>query len=118
MDTIEKINSIFASIRNGLSKALNFIVKIKDTNDSVTVRNCFSSEYYRINSIKFADKTISYDNIVDYFKTTGTVISGTSEDDRISSNILSWAKATIGGREGDDTINGSAGNEVIYGRRI
>ena len=30
MDTIEKINSIFASIRNGLSKALNFIVKIKD----------------------------------------------------------------------------------------
>ena len=30
MNTIEKINSIFASIRNGLSKALNFIVKIKD----------------------------------------------------------------------------------------
>ena len=30
MDTIEKINSIFASIRNGLSKALDFIVKIKD----------------------------------------------------------------------------------------
>ena len=38
-----------------------------------------------------------------------------SENDRISSNILSWAKATIGGREGDDTINGSDGNEVIYG---
>ena len=30
MDTIEKINSIFKSIRNGLSKALDFIVKIKD----------------------------------------------------------------------------------------
>lgn len=30
MDTIEKINSIFTSIRNGLSKALDFIVKIKD----------------------------------------------------------------------------------------
>jgi hypothetical protein len=30
MSTIEKINSIFASIRNGLSKALDFIVKIKD----------------------------------------------------------------------------------------
>ena len=30
MDTIEKINSIFASIRNGLSKTLDFIVKIKD----------------------------------------------------------------------------------------
>lgn len=30
MDTIEKINSIFKSVRNGLSKALNFIVKIKD----------------------------------------------------------------------------------------
>lgn len=30
MDTIEKINSIFASIRNGLSKALDFIIKIKD----------------------------------------------------------------------------------------
>lgn len=30
MATIEKINSIFKSIRNGLSKALDFIVKIKD----------------------------------------------------------------------------------------
>ena len=30
MDTIEKINSIFKSIRNGLSKTLDFIVKIKD----------------------------------------------------------------------------------------
>ena len=30
MDAIEKINSIFKSVRNGLSKALDFIVKIKD----------------------------------------------------------------------------------------
>jgi hypothetical protein len=30
MDAIEKINSIFKSIRNGLSKALEFIIKIKD----------------------------------------------------------------------------------------
>jgi hypothetical protein len=30
MATIEKINSIFKSIRNGLSKTLDFIVKIKD----------------------------------------------------------------------------------------
>lgn len=30
MDIIEKINSIFKSIRNGLSKALDFIIKIKD----------------------------------------------------------------------------------------
>ena len=30
MDAIEKINSIFKSIRNGLSKALDFIVKNKD----------------------------------------------------------------------------------------
>ena len=30
MDAIEKINSIFKSVRNGLSKALDFILKIKD----------------------------------------------------------------------------------------
>ena len=30
MDVIEKINSIFKSIRTGLSKTLDFIVKIKD----------------------------------------------------------------------------------------
>lgn len=30
MNAIEKINSIFKSVRNGLSKALDFIVKIKD----------------------------------------------------------------------------------------
>lgn len=30
MDAIEKINSIFKSIRTGLSKALDFIIKIKD----------------------------------------------------------------------------------------
>ena len=93
----------------------DLIVKVKGTSDSITISNCFASEYYRINSIKFADKTMSYDNIVEYFKTTGTTISGTSEDDRITSNILSWAKATIGGREGNDTINGSDGNETIYG---
>ena len=93
----------------------DLIVKVKGTSDSVTVKNCFISEYYRINSIKFEDKIMSYDNIVNYFKTTGTEIRGTSEDDNISTNILSWAKATIGGREGNDTINGSAGNETIYG---
>ena len=74
-----------------------------------------ASEYNRINSIKFADKTISYDNIVNYFKTSGTAIRGTSNNDNIYSNILSWAKATIGGKEGNDTINGSAGSETIYG---
>ena len=93
----------------------NLIVKVKGTNDSVTIKNCFESEYYRINSIKFVDKTMSYDNILEYFKTTGTTISGTLDDDRITSNILSWAKATIGGREGNDTIYGSDGNETIYG---
>lgn len=30
MSTIEKINSIFAAIRNGVSKTLDFIIKIKD----------------------------------------------------------------------------------------
>ena len=93
----------------------DLIVKVKGTSDSVTISNCFASEYYRINSIKFADKTMSYDDIVEFFKTTGTTISGTSDDDRIASNILSWAKGTIGGREGDDIINGSDGNETIYG---
>jgi Ca2+-binding RTX toxin-like protein len=93
----------------------DLIVKIKGTSDSVTISNCFASEYYRINSIKFADKTMSYDDIVEFFKTIGTTISGTSDDDRIASNILSWAKGTIGGREGDDIINGSDGNETIYG---
>ena len=93
----------------------DLIVKVRGTSDSVTISNCFASEYYRINSIKFADKTMSYDDIVEFFKTTGTTISGTSDDDRITSNILSWAKGTIGGREGDDIINGSDGNETIYG---
>ena len=93
----------------------DLIIKVKGTSDSVTIKDCFVSEYYRIDSIKFADKTMSYDNIVEFFKTTGTTISGTSDDDRITSNILSWAKATIGGREGDDEIYGSAGNEAIYG---
>ena len=58
---------------------------------------------------------MSYDNIVEFFKTTGTTISGTLDDDRITSNILSWAKATIGGREGNDIIYGSDGMETIYG---
>ena len=93
----------------------NLIVKVKGTNDSVTIKNCFASEYYRINSIKFTDKTMSYDNIVKFFKTTGTAISGTSGDDKITSNILSWAKGTIYGGEGNDEIYGSVGNDTIYG---
>ena len=83
----------------------DLIIKVKGTSDSVTIKNCFESEYYRIDNIKFTDKIMSYDNIVEFFKTTGTTISGTSGDDRITSNILSWAKATIGGREGDDMKN-------------
>ena len=59
----------------------DLVVKVKGTNDSVTVKDCFSTEYSRINSIKFADKTISYDDIVNYFKTTGITVSGTSNDD-------------------------------------
>ena len=93
----------------------DLIVKVKGTSDSVTVKNCFISEYYRINSIKFADKTMSYENIVEYFKTTGTIINGTSSNDNISPNVLSWSKVTVNGGAGDDTITGSSEIDILDG---
>ena len=93
----------------------DFVVKVKGTNDSVTVKNCFASEYHKINSIKFADKTMNYDDIVNYFKTTGTVINGTSSNDNISPNVLSWSKVTVNGGAGDDTITGSSEIDILDG---
>ncbi|MBS6601879.1 MAG: hypothetical protein KH333_12880, partial [Clostridium sp.] len=69
----------------------DLVVSIKGTEDKVTIRNHYASEYYRLDNLKFADGTITCDsstgdfninNIVSMLKQT---YCSTSNDELISS---------------------------------
>ena len=69
----------------------DLVVSIKGTEDKVTIRNHYASEYYRLDNLKFADGTITCDSSTGDFNINNTVsmlkqtYCSTSNDELISS---------------------------------
>ncbi|MEN6328442.1 MAG: calcium-binding protein [Syntrophomonas sp.] len=87
--------------RNGNNLELN----INGTTDMITVRDYFSSDYYKVEKIEFTDGTV-WDSA--FIKEL--VIKGTEADDQLTGYETD---DTINGYAGNDTINSYAGNDVI-----
>jgi len=97
----------------------DLIVKFTNAGDSITIKNWYSNESYRVEQLVFADGTIW-----DKAKLTadGTVVTGTSGNDTL--NGLSGYNNTLIGGDGNDTLNGSnfsdtliggAGDDILHG---
>lgn len=84
----------------------NLVIRIKDTDETLTIRRGFSTASFQIQAVEFADNTVWT-----YAEVLQQGIYGTANNDSIS---LSQA-ATIYAGAGNDTITGSNGDDAIYG---
>ncbi|WP_170000940.1 calcium-binding protein, partial [Campylobacter sp. RM16189] len=114
----------------------DLLIKIKESEDSITVKAMFkdvSGRIYSIDKIEFSDgSSMSFEEIYKATPITflGESVIGSSYSDTIYANNdnniirtgygddLVYAKAgndTVYGEGGDDTIDGGAGNDTVYG---
>ena len=93
----------------------NLLVKIRDTNEQITIMNFFNSESSSM-SFKFADGVI-----VDNEGAKAAVLIGDNNSNSIqgydSNDILkgNGGDDTLYGGKGDDGIEGGAGNDILVG---
>ena len=100
---ISKEDIIYSQTNNDL------VLSIKDTEDSLTVKDFFSNNFKAINELKFSDGSIV--NYTDIVTNTFTDIS-TDNDDTIQGTILD---DTINAKDGNDVINSYNGNDTLTG---
>lgn len=90
-------------------------LKVKDSNDKVTVKNYFSGDSYSLELIEFSDgRKITYSEMVKYINSEGMKVSGSDGDDNVS-YTGEWVNQIIHGGAGDDTIKTGSGNDELYG---
>ena len=129
-DTIEFTTGIVPSDVTLVQNGNDFIVRITETNDQVTVTNHFLSADYRIEQLRFADGTLwNAAAITTWLATNGAniptegadvLMSGTADDtlnalggdDTVSGGV---GNDTLSGGTGSDSLFGNAGNDVLYG---
>ena len=106
---LNKDEIIFTEDQGGL------LVKIRDTNEQITIMNFFNSESSSM-SFKFADGTTLDENGAKATTFIGdnnnNTIHGLDSDDILKGN---GGNDTIYGGKGDDDIEGGTGNDILVG---
>jgi len=112
----------------------NLELSINDTTDQITISDYFSYDYYKVESIEFADGTVwDTEQIKDAAirsTETGDILQGYETDDLISGkggndSLYGYAgndvldggadNDTLYGGDGDDTLSGGSGDDTLYG---
>ncbi|WP_165590171.1 calcium-binding protein, partial [Campylobacter geochelonis] len=102
------LNDILES-KAKFSKVGNNLIISFDKDNQITINNYFI-ENNSIESIKFKDKTLSLNNVIDIFITDkDDTLIGTNENDIIDAK---GGDDTLNGRDGDDSLYGGAGNDT------
>lgn len=94
---------------------INLIIRIKSTNETVTIERYFDSKRCEIEQIRFADGIVlTYEDVIEKATIKPMVKEGTEEIDNIQLNHESGVIFTHG-KGGDDIIKGSIVDDYIYG---
>ncbi|WP_054743341.1 calcium-binding protein [Cellulosilyticum ruminicola] len=89
----------------------DLIVRVKETNDTVTLENYLKGGEYALGKIVFADgKTYGYEEVIQ----DKWIVEGDNGDNIISLGHLK-GKAYVYGKGGDDILQGSQGDDYISG---
>ncbi|MES2205501.1 MAG: calcium-binding protein, partial [Pseudomonadota bacterium] len=110
IDTVQLATGIIASDvflnRNGN----NLVLTLKNTTDSLTIKNFFTNDGsggYQIEQIKFADASLW--NLATI---KSKLLSGSASND----TLTGYATAdTLSGLDGNDTLDGKGGNDTLLG---
>lgn len=99
----------FDYIEKGLQEGGDLILQIKDTGETLTIKNWFTSGVYQVDKFQFSDGTIlSKAEFITHVGIMGTE----GNDNLVGYNGIS---NTISGYGGNDTIVGSSGNDYLDG---
>lgn len=95
----------------------NLLVKIRGTNEQITIVNFFSSESFSMN-FKFADGNFLYDKEIKAENLIGddndNIIHGYSSDDILKGG---GGNDKLYGGKGNDTLEGGTGNDILVGNQ-
>jgi Ca2+-binding RTX toxin-like protein len=117
------------------AKGNDLILKIKETNETVTIKDYLYRNNYKMGKIEFEDGTVLFEDVVNTIKENPVLIEGTENNDYInySGSASNWMRVNvkagsgndtiytgieddyIEGGAGDDYINSGSGNDEIYG---
>ena len=117
------------------AKGNDLILKIKETNETVTIKDYLYRNNYKMGKIEFEDGTVLFEDVVNTIKENPILIEGTENNDYInySGSTSNWMRVNvkagsgndtiytgieddyIEGGAGDDYINSGSGNDEIYG---
>ena len=106
------------------AKGDDLILKIKETGETVTIKNYLYYDRYKMGKIEFEDGTVLFEDIVNTIKENPVLIEGTENNDSInySGSASKWMRVNVKAGSGNDTIytgieddyiEGGAGNDYI-----
>ncbi len=108
-------------IGEGRSHYGNLIIKLNETNETLTFSGWFQDQSQRVQNIRFADGTIrSADRLSAMAKFT---ITGTTGNDKLDEGFDGYGSTVYGlegddfiyGRNKDDVLDGGPGKDTLYG---
>ena len=106
------------------AKGNDLILKIKETNETVTIKDYLYRNNYKMGKIEFEDGTVLFEDVVNTIKENPVLIEGTENNDSInySGSASKWMRVNVKAGSGNDTIytgieddyiEGGAGNDYI-----
>ncbi|PKN65792.1 MAG: hypothetical protein CVU54_18505 [Deltaproteobacteria bacterium HGW-Deltaproteobacteria-12] len=118
MDTVQfgagLVADSFDYIGKGLNEGGDLILRIKDTGETLTIKNWFAHEYYQVDRFAYADGTALSSADIDS-RAEILPITGTEGDDNLNGVVINGHDNVVYGLGGNDTLYGGSGNDTLDG---
>jgi Ca2+-binding RTX toxin-like protein len=118
MDTVQfgagLVADSFDYIGKGLNEGGDLILRIKDTGETLTIKNWFAHEYYQVDRFAYADGTALSSADIDS-RAVILPVTGTEGDDNLNGVVVNGHDNVVYGLGGNDTLYGGSGNDTLDG---
>ncbi|HOG16695.1 MAG TPA: calcium-binding protein [Syntrophales bacterium] len=103
----------FDYLSTGLATGGDLVIRIKDTGETLTIKNWFAHDFYKVEKFRFADGTELNASAVS--ELAQITVTGTEGDDNLSAAVVSNRRNTVYGLAGNDTLAGGYRDDLLAG---
>jgi len=103
----------FDYLSTGLATGGDLVIRIKDTGETLTIKNWFTNNFYKVEKFRFADGSELTASAVS--ELAQITVTGTEGDDNLTAAVVSDRKNTVYGLAGNDTLAGGYRDDLLTG---